>query len=360
MWHKAAAAAAGLAVAAAAVVAIAGAAAADAPQAANGGNFPHMDHVFVIMMENQTAAEMLDPSNANTAYIRSLAQQYGLARDYYGVTHPSLPNYVAAISGSNWDSNSDDPAQRFDHQNLVDQLEAHGVSWKGYMESMPSAGYSGEFGGYTASPAAPSNALYVLKHNPFMLFNDIANNPARAANVVPLDQLTTDLASGHAPDFAWISPNVCNDMHGMSGPACPYSDPAQIEQDGNQFVQHWVTAIMQSKAWTGNSAIFITWDENDYSSSTGCCDSPLVPSPQINTATGDGGDVVGASVYGGGNVPMIVVARHGVRGYSNATPYNHYSLLRTIEQNWDLGYLENAGDTNQVDSLRAFLVPNRQ
>jgi phospholipase C len=343
--------------------------------------FPHMDHVFVIMMENSSYDALLSPSNPDTAFIQSLAGDYGLETDYYGVTHTSLPNYVAATSGSTWGSNTDDEAQAndgyFNHTNLADQLDAAGVSWKGYMESMPAVGYTGNYGDCTSPSPDPfcttdptSSALYVRKHNPFMQYPDIFNNPERADNVVPLTQLATDLASGEVPQFAWISPNVCDDMHG-GAPACPYpSSPtdqnqARLYQDGDNFLRTWVTAIMSSRAWTGNSAIFITWDEGAYNNvppfqpldDTGCCDSPVLPASPTNPATGGGGDLVGGTLYGGGHVPMIVVARHGARGASDATPTNHYSLLQTIEDNWSLPFLGNASDTLQVQSLAPLLVP---
>src|SRR3984957_20967473 len=108
----------------------------------NASPFPHMDHVFVIMMENTAYSDLLNPSNPNTTFIRSLASTYGLEANYFGVTHVSLPNYLAVTSGSNWNSNSDDVAQAplLDHENLVDQLEAAGISWKAYMEDLPFAG----------------------------------------------------------------------------------------------------------------------------------------------------------------------------------------------------------------------------
>ncbi len=86
-----------------------------------------MNHVFVIMMENTAYSDLLNPSNSNTSFIRHIASTYGLEMNYYGVTHPSLPNYIAATSGSTWGSNSDDQTQAdqgyFDHTNLVDQLD---------------------------------------------------------------------------------------------------------------------------------------------------------------------------------------------------------------------------------------------
>jgi phosphatidylinositol-3-phosphatase len=328
---------------------------------ASGQGLRQMQHIFVIMMENTAYSELLDPSNSNTTFIRSLASTYGLETNYFGVTHVSLPNYIAATSGSTWNSNSDDVAQApaFDHTNLVDQLEQAGVSWKAYMEDLPSAGDL-----VNQTP----DGLYVRKHDPFLMYPDIYNDPSRANSVVPLSQLSTDLSSGNVPAFVWITPNICNDMHG-GAPSCPYPDTptdanqAALYQDGDTFLQTWVTAIMNSKAWTGNSAIFVTWDEGSFADDapygpndiSGCCDSPILPATPANPTTGGGGDLAGGTVYGGGHVPMIVIARHGARGTTDNMPTNHYSLLQTIEQNWNLPYLGNASDTLNVHSLAPLL-----
>ncbi|HEY6309856.1 MAG TPA: alkaline phosphatase family protein [Streptosporangiaceae bacterium] len=349
-------------------------------------SFPHMDHVFVIMMENTSYSDLLSSSNTNTTFIQSLAATYGLETDYFGVTHTSLPNYVAATSGSTWGSNNDDEAQAndgyFNHLSLTDQLDQAGVSWQGYMESMPSVGYTGNFGDCTTSASAPdpdctaspsdtSTALYVRKHNPFMQYPDVFTNPQLADNVVPLTQLSSDLSSGDVSQFVWITPNECSDMHG-GPPECPFpntnsvTDPAQqtLFRDGDTFLKTWVTAIMNSRAWTGNSAIFITWDEGGYDNlapfepedDTGCCDSPVLPASPADPATGGGGDLAGGTLYAGGHVPMIVIARHGARGVMDTTPTNHYSLLQTIELNWNLPFLGNASDTIQVHSLARLLT----
>jgi phospholipase C len=352
-----------------------------APQG-RGAPFPHMDHVFVIMMENTSHSDLLDPSNQNTTFIQGLASTFGLETDYFGVTHVSLPNYVAATSGSNWGSNSDDEAQAdqgfFNHLSLTDQLNQAGVSWKGYMDSMPAVGFTGNFGDCTTSTSAPDpfctnsktgTALYVRKHNPFMQYPDVFTNPALADNVVPLTQLSSDLTSGDVPQFAWITPNSCNDMHG-GPPACPFpnsptdQNQATLFRDGDTFLKTWVTAIMNSPAWSGNSAIFVTWDEGGFADASpfgpndisGCCDSPALPSSPVNPTTGGGGDLVGGTLYGGGHVPMIVIARHGARAATDATPANHYSLLQTIELNWNLAFLGNASDTIQVHSLAPLLT----
>jgi hypothetical protein len=329
--------------------------------------FAHMDHAFVIMMENTAYDDLLDPSNTHTPFIRSIASTYGLGTKYYGVTHVSLPNYLAATSGSNWNSNSDDVNQApyFDHENIVDQFEQAGISWKAYMEDLPSAG---------DTLTQTSDGMYVRKHDPFLMYPDVYNNPARAKQVVPLTQLTTDLKHNHVPQFVWITPNQCNNMHGGTS-ACPYPDSPTdanqqaLYQDGNDFLQTWVTAIMRSKAWTGHSAIFVTWDEGSFADDapfgpndiSGCCDSPYLPATPPNPATGGGGDLAAtsttpaATLYGGGHVPMIVIQRGGAQHLTNATQTNHYSLLQTIEQNWNLPFLGNASDTVQVHSLAGLL-----
>ena len=329
-------------------------------------------HVFIVMMENAGFKEVLSPSNANTAYIQHLAATYGLATHYYGVTHTSLPNYLAATSGSTWGSNSDDVTQKtlLDHEDIVDQLQAAHVSWKAYMEGLPHPGFLGDSADYTATPHSSDNALYLLKHDPFLMYPDVYNHPALADKVVPLTELTSDLAHNTVPEFSWITPDICNDMHGMVGPACPYPSSgtgpsAQNYKDGNAFLAHWVPAIMRSKSWTSNSVIFIVWDEGGYSnvspygpeSIAGCCDSPIIANPPVNTTDASGGDLTGGTLYGGGQVPMIVISGAMHKHATFATPSNHYSLLRTVEDIFHLSYLGYASDSQQVHSLMPLVKP---
>ncbi|MGI8421725.1 MAG: alkaline phosphatase family protein [Gaiellaceae bacterium] len=336
----------------------------------------HMQHVFVIMLENHSQSGVID--DANAPYITSLAHTYGMAENYYGVTHPSLPNYVAAISGSNWSANDDNPDRRFDHTNLVDQLEQKKIGWGAYMESMPSAGFLGDY--------APSTAqqLYASKHNPFVLMNDIRSNDARLARIKPYTALAADLNSMTAPAFVWISPNQCHDMHGgvfspvasdgSDGTPCPYGskrddkNDASLKAKADAFVKGAVATIMSSKAWTGNSTIFIVTDESDFTGNkstdgwedaSGCCDTPfLSPGFQfLNSHGAPDGNVWGGGPYGGGKIPAIVIAKNGKRGYTSQVPFNHYSMLATVEQNWELGFLGYAADHVQVATLREFLTP---
>ncbi|MDQ2992921.1 MAG: alkaline phosphatase family protein, partial [Candidatus Eremiobacteraeota bacterium] len=182
---------------------------------------PKFDHIVIIMLENHSQQSVI--GNAAAPHISALAKRYAYAAAYHGVTHPSLPNYIAITSGNNWYSNSDDPGQRFDHANIVDQLEASHISWTAYMESMP---YSGFMGAYY--PTDPNKALYVARHNPFVLYDDIRTNLVRLKHDVPLTQLDTDLKKGRISQYVWISPNVCRDMHGQPDDECPYSNDMKL------------------------------------------------------------------------------------------------------------------------------------
>ncbi|AEJ38334.1 putative phosphatase / Phospholipase C [Sulfobacillus acidophilus TPY] len=337
-------------------------------EAASGQN--PFQHVYVIMMENTGSAEIL--GNPALPYTNHLIRTYGYDNNYYGVTHESLANYVAFLTGNNWGTNSDDPTQQFNHTNLVDQLEAHHLSWKGYMESMPSVGYTGywypdNLPAGTSPSVTPPNALYALKHNPFTLMTDIRDNPARLADVVPFSQLPTDLAANRVPNFVWITPNVINDMHGQPpgpGATVTYNDPTALYQAGDQFLQHTVQMIMDSRSWhDSKSVIFIMWDEATYPNGTPSAsalatftapgpDAPIVPAGTVDGFNWPGG------AYGGGQVPLIVIDNAASRHFVLNTWANHYSLLRTIEQNWHLGFLGNASDANQVQTLPIPGEPN--
>jgi phosphatidylinositol-3-phosphatase len=350
-----------------------GAAAGAAPgSAAHHGSGPRLDHVFIIMLENHAADHVI--SDPNAPYITSLANTYGQATDYFGVTHTSEPNYIAATSGNNWWVNNDNGwypttankfgTNHYDHTNIVDELEAAHMPWDAYMQAMPSAGYLPDFW------PSSSNALYASKHNPFILYNDVRDNAARTAHIKPYTDMAADLNGPNPPRYVWISPDECSNMHGgiytavkgFPDTPCPYSNVAGDANDealkakADAFVKGAVQTIMSSRAWTGNSVIFVVADETDfdgsnatdnfYASVAGCCDSPVLPpaDPQIS-ASWPGG------VYGGGSAPMIVVSRQGPRNATDATPSNHYSMLLTIEEGFGLGKLGYTSDSAQVQPL---------
>ena len=302
----------------------------------SGGQISKFKHVFVIMMENTSSKSLF--GNPSAPWINEAAHKYGLATNYFGVTHPSLPNYIAVtagISGPNSDSN-----ETLDVSNIVDQLESHGKSWNAYMQS-----YS-----LCTDPllATCGNQLYERKHNPFVSFADVQSNAARMAKIVDLSRLDSDLASGHVANYVWISPDQCNDMHGRGGPStdpCAFANTQNLIAAGDAFLSTTVGKIMSSPAWRGNSAIFIAWDETEftgigtgflgYGDDSGCCDS-----------------VAG---QGGGHVVSLVITRGQEDPVKSDVAYNHYSILRTVEQSWHLGCLGSTCDRANVPTMKALL-----
>lgn len=287
-------------------------------------------HVFIIMMENTGYKSLI--GNSNAPWINSAAATYGLATNYFGVSHPSQPNYIAATSGStNGVINDNDVT--INVPNIVDQLEANGKTWKAYMQSLSLC--------TTKLDHACGNQLYERKHDPFVSYQDVQTNPARMANIVDFSQFSTDLANHSVPDYSWISPDQCNDMHGRGGGGpsdpCDFSNVQKLIATGDAFLKNTVGAIMNSTAWTGNSVIFITWDESDFpfTDISGCCDA----------------------VPGGGHVVTLVISHSDHSARSSGVAYNHYSMLSTIEGGWKLGCLAFTCDTAHVTPMSDLVGP---
>jgi hypothetical protein len=293
-------------------------------------------HVFVIMMENTGYDSLI--GNPNAPWINEAATTFGLATNYFGVTHPSQPNYIAATSGStNGVTNDNDIT--VDVPNIVDQLENHGKTWKAYMQSFS----------LCTNPLAHmcGDQLYERKHNPFVSYADVQSSSTRMANIVDLSQLDTDLANGNVADYVWISPDQCNDMHGRStAGACNFGNVQGLIAAGDSFLADTVGKIMSSSSWTGNSLILVTWDESDFTGSSthfgfgdtsGCCDS-------------DPGN-------GGGHVLTIAISHSNHSPATSEVAYNHYSMLRTIEDGWKLGCLANTCDTANVPAMSDLTGP---
>jgi len=323
---------------------------------------PHYDHIWVIIEENHTTDEIIGNPAAPT--FTRLAREYGFASNYYALRHPSEPNYVALVGGETFGIADDDafyctPGKAdwgcgksgqpgyVDHtvagRSLVDQLAHKGLSWKGYFEDIPEPGSLAYRWPSPQEPAAGKpDSLYAVKHNGFMTFKSVQDASDRASKIVGFDVLEHDIRAGTLPNFAHIVPNQCNDMHGLKGhdvPAdCVGKNSASLIARGDAMLAHLVGEIMNSRQWKSaeSDAIVITFDENDddkaSSHPNGCC----------------GLDPNGTANPGGGWIPTIVIANHGPRGLTDPTPYNHYSLLRTIEDAFGLdGHLRHAGDDAQ-------------
>jgi phosphatidylinositol-3-phosphatase len=268
-----------------------------APVQALGSPSRTLSTVFVIVLENHSLQGVI--GNSNMPVLNALAATYGYAANYTGVAHPSLPNYVAMIAGSTMNMSSDDPSQRFAGDNLALQLTRKGLSWRAYLQGLPQDGSQADYAG-----------AYGKKHNPFMLSSDLLADKHQVANVRTLAGLGRDLKLGQAANFNFIVPDVCHDMHGA--PEC--RSKRALDQDGDAFVASWTKSIMASPSWKNGAAIVITFDE------------------------GGGGDAVG----GGGRVATIVVTPGGPRGVVSKASYNHYSLLRTLEDGFGLPLLREA------------------
>ncbi len=282
----------------------------DGPSAATApasGQLPAFSHVFVIVMENKEASSVLGSPAA--PYFNQLATQYASAGNYYAITHPSLPNYLALTGGSTFGITTDCVTCYVSADNIATQVQNSGRTWKAYMESLPNPCYTYGYAG-----------LYGQKHDPFMYYDNIRRDQSGCQNVVPLPQLQADLQNGTVPNFAWITPNVCSDMH-----SCGIAT-------GDAWLKTWVPQILASPAWQQNGVLFILFDEGQ--SSRGCC------------------------VYAsGGKVAALVISPLVQPGYVSTVAYDHYSLLRTIEEAWGLPLLGEAG-SSATASMTDFFQAN--
>jgi phosphatidylinositol-3-phosphatase len=245
-----------------------------------------LDHVVIIVEENKPSQLII--GNSEAPFINKLAADNALAVNYQAVTHPSLPNYLALTSGTNagiTDDCSPGGNCTANVPNIADRIAQSGRSWKMYAEDMP------------APCTAKSSGKYAVKHNPFMYYPSVTGDQAScASHVVPFSQLDKDLKSASSlPNFVFISPNRCNDMHD-----CPVSD-------GDVWLSQQVSALLASPAFTTQSSLLVvTWDEGDDSSNT---------------------------------VSTIFAGPAAKKGYISDKAFSHYSLLLTVESVWGLAPL---------------------
>ncbi len=247
---------------------------------ATSGSSGAIQHVFVVLMENHSYSEVWNTSS--TPYITQLGNAYARATNYSAITHPSLPNYLDLYGGSNYGITTDCSPSSTCHVNavsLADNLEAKGLTWRAYMESMPSPCY------------LTTSGTYAPKHNPFVYFDDIRTDTTRCnSHDVPYTDLSSDLASAATtPNYVFITPNLCNDMHDCS------------VSTGDTWLSNNVPPILNSPACTADKCLLIlTWDEDDNSAS---------------------------------NHVLTIFAGSGAKtgGATSAALYNHFSMLRTVE-----------------------------
>jgi len=347
------------------------AAAAEAASTAGAATaLPPIRHVFVLVLENMSYSHTFAPSSGAPYLARTLPAQGALLTQYHAIGHASLDNYVAMISGQapNHETQLDcptysdfrlsAPALNGDGQalgagcvyppivrTLPDQLEAAGLTWKGYMEDMgndpkrerATCGHV-PLGAADPTGVARRGDQYAAKHNPFVWFHTIIDDAARCdAHVVNLDRLPEDLRSAATtPNFVFITPNLCSDGH---DPKCVDGREGGLTAI-NAFLTQWVPLILESAAFRADGMLIVTFDEADgigREGSGACCGEK--PLPGARYAPGFNGP-------GGGRVGAVVLSPFVRPGTVSAVPYNHYSLLKTVEAIFGLeplGYAAAAG-----------------
>jgi hypothetical protein len=248
------------------------------PGAAGAGSaVPVFRHVVVVVFENKERGSVL--GNADAPTFNRMGSEYATLTRYYGVTHPSLPNYLALVSGSTHGIASDCTSCLVRAPSLATTLTTAHRSWKTYAEGLPSAGFTGGSAG-----------SYAKKHDPFLYFRDVVASAAQRARVVPLTRLRTDLVRGALPDFALVVPDLCHSMH----------DCTVAIGDA------WLRSLLPPLLRLPQSVVFVVFDEGT------------------------------TNAHGGGHIPALALGaavRVGSR-YDRLT--GHCGLLRTIEDAWAL------------------------
>jgi hypothetical protein len=253
-----------------------------------------LPRVLLVVEENHEFGQVIGSPQA--PFLNRLAARGTLLTRYYAITHPSLPNYVALLAGDPLGVRGDCRTCHGRGRNLVDQLQAAGISWKAYYQGLPAP----------CSAAARAGA-YARKVNPFLYLDDVRASPARCRRVVPLTQLAADLRHGRLPRFAVITPDLRHDMH--SGTVA----------SADAFLRGLYRQLVASPAWRSGTELIVTFDEG-------------------SSDRGVGGR------RGGGRVATIVVGPGVPAGARDPTPYDHYALLGSIERRFGLHPLRHAAD----------------
>ncbi|MGC2526672.1 MAG: alkaline phosphatase family protein [Candidatus Acidiferrum sp.] len=360
----------------------------------------NIKHVFVIVLENEGFNTTFGPNSKAPYLSQTLTKQGVLLNQYYGTGHASLDNYIAMISGQAATPQTRNDCQIYQDfvltgvtsdgqaigsqciypasiQTLPDQLNKVGKTWRAYMGDMGNdpARESATCGhpplnstdftqtAEAASTSVPLGDQYATRHDPFMYFHSIIDSPDCNTNVVNLNQLTNDLKSeSSTPDFVFITPNLCDDGHDSP---CVTGQPGGLVS-ADAFLQKWIPIIQSSRAYQRDGLIVINFDEGGYTLAVGsggavtitfqgqyCCNEQpgpnLAPFPQSTTigpytlVTGD---------YGGDRTGAVLLSPFLEPGTISNTYFNHYSLLKTLENIYHTdGYL---GYAAQPDLLPLF------
>jgi hypothetical protein len=323
---------------------------------------PPIRHVFTIVLENKSYAETFGPNSPAPYLSQQLTAQGELLTNYYGIGHNSLPNYIALVSGQAPNVITQSDCQIYQDfipssmvqvelngqvagqgcvlpaevQTIANQLAARGFTWRGYMEDMSAPCLHPALNTQDQTQTAKPGDQYAARHNPFVYFHSIVDTPSCAANDVALTQLPADLKQYETtPNYVFITPNLCHDGHDTP---CVDGEPGGLVS-ADAFLRQWVPQILGSPAYQRDGLLLILFDEAEFSASSAdtsaCCNE--IPGP--NSA------LPGIAGPGGGRVGAVVLSKFVRPGTVITTPYNHYSLLRTIEDLFGLAHLGYAGQS---------------
>ncbi len=258
-------------------------------------------HVFIVVEENTNYADVI--ANPALPYLNSLANQYGLATNYFANAHPSIPNYFELTTGHILTLIDASTPRTFpvSSENVVRDLLAAGKSWKSYAEDIPSVGYIGD-----------DTGRYAVRHNPLAYFTDVQNDAKQLQNLVPFSQFAADLNGANLPDYSFIVPNLCNDAHDCS------------RSTADTWLKTNIDPLIQSPQFQKDGLLIIVFDEADTLDFTS----------------------------GGGHVAAVIVSPLAKRGYKSIAFYQHQSVLRLMLEG--LGVTKLPGDAATAPAMWEF------
>jgi phosphatidylinositol-3-phosphatase len=253
-------------------------------------------HVFLVALENKNYTDVIGSSSM--PYLNGLANQYGLATQYYADTHPSIGNYLMWTTGQILTNDDSQTPLTFpvSVDNVVRELIASGNTWKQYAESIPSVGYLGD-------DSTCCGGHYFAHHVPLPYLTD-AQMASQVANIVPFTQLATDLADNTLPNYGFITPNGCNDAHDC----------------GLDVADSWlmtnIDPLIKNSQFQKDGLLVIAFDES-------------------------GND----NTNGGGRVVAVIISPFAKTGFKSTTLYQHESVLRLMLEGLGVKALPGAATT---------------
>ncbi|HYM03611.1 MAG TPA: alkaline phosphatase family protein [Stellaceae bacterium] len=350
-----------------------------------------IEHVFIIVLENQSFDVTFGPASPAPYLAKTLPAKGVLLKQYFGTGHVSLDNYIAMISGQAATNETrldcriyQDFAQTGvtpDGQaigggcvypagikTIADQLAAAGKTWRGYMEDMgndpareaSTCGHpalNADDGTQRAEPpsaSVPKGDQYATRHDPFVYFHSIIDGPDCAANVVRLERLEHDLKKkSTTPNFVFITPNLCHDGHDTP---CKNGEPGGLVS-ADRFLRKWVPRIMSSPAFRHHGLLVVTFDESGLSATKDAAGELVISAPGATCCNQQPGPNIGTfpqtvklgrttlsfQSFGGDRIGAVLLSPFLKPGTVSETPFNHYALLKTVEDIFGLDHLGYAG-----------------